>query len=126
VSVLYIRFHGNYTSPYTQEPYGIFVVVFHLYRDGKLSEIESREYLITKEWFEEKLPNPPYYDDNNTIRAVTWFKENESTIKMIEKLEPLINIAKKYEVVIIRSYSDQAPGKIIYEDGFQIGVIKDS
>lgn len=91
---MYIRFHGIYSSPKTGQPYGIFVVIFHLHQDGKLSEEDSSRYLETKMWFEEHLPNPPYYEDNNSIKAVTWFKD----------------------------CIHEPPGVIVYEDDYQVGV----
>jgi len=121
---MYQRFHGNYISPKTKEPYGIFVVIYHLYRDGKLAEDDSRTYLSTKDWFEEKLPNPPFYDDNNSIGAITWFKANDKTKIMEERLEPFLMIAKKYDVEIIRTISLEVPGEVIYQDDYQIGVIR--
>lgn len=123
---MYLRFHGNYTSPKTKEPYGIFVVIYHLHRDGKLTEEDSALYLKTKDWFEKYLPNPPFYDDedHNAIGAVTWFKANENTEMMIKQLDPFLAIAKKYDVEIIRTISEKVPGKVIYEDAYQIGVIR--
>jgi hypothetical protein len=120
---MYIRFHGNYSSPYTRQPYGIFVVIYHLQRDGKLSDSDSKLYDETVDWFEVNLPNPPFYDDNNSIRGITWFKENKHAEKMIQKIEPFLQIAQKYGVEIIKSTSSEAPGKIVYEDDYQIGVI---
>lgn len=120
---MFIRFHGNYSSPFTKQPYGIFVVIYHLQRDGKLSPADSELYDRTVNWFEENLPNPPFYDEqNNSIRAVTWFKKSEGTRHMIEKLRPFLDIAKRYEVEIIKSVTDEPPGTIVYEDEYQIGV----
>ncbi|MCQ6557162.1 hypothetical protein [Paenibacillus mendelii] len=121
---MYIRFHGNYSSPKTEEPYGIFVVIYHLQRDGKLSESDNRTYFETKEWFEQHLPNPPYYEDNSAIKAVIWFKDNPKTRVMINKLEPLITIAAKYETELTRTVAVDPPGIVVYEDDYQIAVIK--
>ncbi|MFC6233327.1 hypothetical protein ACFQI7_36905 [Paenibacillus allorhizosphaerae] len=120
---MYIRFHGNYSSPKTKQPYGIFVVIYHLYRDAKLLESDGKLYLDTKEWFEQNLPNPPFYDDNNSVNAVTWFKDGIKAPEMIIYLEPFFNIAKKYNVEIIKSISKELPGILIYEDEYQIGIV---
>jgi hypothetical protein len=121
---LYIRFHGNYSSPKTGQPYGIFVVIYHLHRDGHLSEEDRTLYLHAKQWFEEHLPNPPFYEDNNFIKAVTWFKDCPEASGMIDRLEPLLQIAHKHDVEVIRSVVQEPPGIIIYEDDFQVGVTK--
>ncbi|NQX62720.1 hypothetical protein [Paenibacillus qinlingensis] len=120
---MYSRFHGNYSSPKTKQPYGIFVVIYHLFRDDKLSESDSKLYLDTKEWFEQNLPNPSFYDDNNSVNAVTWFKDGNKTPEMIVYLESFINIAKKYNVEIIESISKELPGVLIYEDEYQVGIV---
>jgi len=126
VRYLFIRYHGNYSSPYTKQPYGIFAVISHLQRDGKLSKADSDLYDKTANWFEQNLPNPPFYDDRNAIRAVTWFKEYNEARHMIERLAPFFEIAQKYEVEIIKSVRYEAPGKIVYEDEYQVGVVDHS
>lgn len=120
---MYIRFHGNYSSPKTKQPYGVFVVIYHLYRDGKLSDSDSKLYLDTKEWFEQNLPNPPFYADNNSVNAVTWFKDGIKAQEMITHLEPFFQIAEKHNVELIKSISIELPGNLIYEDEFQIGIV---
>ncbi len=120
---MYLRFHGNYFSPKTKQPFGIFVVIYHLYRDGKLSESDNKLYLDTKEWFEQKLPNPPYYDDNNSVNAVTWFKVVDKVEGMIRRLEPFLIIEEKNNVEIIKSVSKELPGDLIYEDEYQVGIV---
>lgn len=120
---MYLRFHGNYSSPKTKQPYGIFVVIYHLYRDRKLSESDSKLYLDTKEWFEQNLPNPPYYNDNNSVNAVTWFKDVDKAKDMIIRLEALLKIAEIYKVDIIKSVSKELPGVLIYEDEYQVGIV---
>ncbi|MCC2686089.1 MAG: hypothetical protein K0R75_2988 [Paenibacillaceae bacterium] len=121
---MYIRFHGNYSSPFTKQPYGIFVLIHHLKRDGKLSPADLELYENTKNWFEENLPNPPFYrENNNAARAVTWFKDCEDAWPLIERLQPLFDIAERYGVEAIKSIAACPPGKVIYEDEFQITVV---
>jgi hypothetical protein len=109
--------------PKTKQPYGIFVVIYHLYRDEKLSESDSKLYLDTKDWFEQNLPNPHYYDDNNSINAVTWFKDVDKAKDMQMHLEPFFKIAERHRVEIIKSVSKELPGMLIYEDEYQVGVV---
>jgi len=98
ISIKYIRFHGNYSSPFTEQPYGIFVVIYHLLREGKLTDEDAILYNTTNDWFEENLPNPPFYDDQNSIRAVTWFKETENIKEMLERLTPFFDLAKSIKL----------------------------
>ncbi|CAH1206231.1 hypothetical protein PAECIP111893_02477 [Paenibacillus plantiphilus] len=120
---MFVRFHGNYCSSFTKQPAGIFAVIYHLKRDGKLSDADSELYGNTLDWFEDNLPNPPLYDEqNNSIRAVTWFKDGERTEHMIERLKPFFEIAATYGVQIIKSVAEEPPGTIVYEDDYQIAV----
>lgn len=96
-----------------------YIVIVNLQSDSKL-------YLETKEWFIQNLPNPPFYDDNNSINAVTLFKDGNKAPEMITHLEPFFNIANKYNVEIIKSISKKLPGLLIYEDEYQIGIIPHS
>lgn len=89
-----------------------------------LSDEDAELYNKTNDWFEENLPNPPFYDDQNSIRAVTWFKDTENISEMLERLTPFFVLAKKYKVEIIRSESEVIPGRLVYEDEYQIGVVK--
>jgi len=100
---------------------GIFVAVDHLRRADRLTEDEEELYFDVDDWFEIHLPNPPFYSDGNTVGAVTWFK-NSSTGEMRGRLEPLCRILDKYGVTWMAAESAD-PGKIIYEDRFQVGAI---
>src|SRR5688572_18403291 len=76
---------------------GIFVAVDHLRRADTLTEDEEELYFDVDEWFNVQLPNPPFYEDGNTVGAVTWFKK-ALTDEMRERLEPLCRILDKYGV----------------------------
>ncbi|QHQ62002.1 hypothetical protein Ana3638_15420 [Anaerocolumna sedimenticola] len=118
---MYFRYHVNYDSPKTGQPVGLFVAVWHLV--GKcLTEEETQEYWKNRKYFEEALPIPPFYSDGNTIGAVTWFKNNDKTSKLVNKLEFYFRMLKKYNVSVEVTETD-SPGKIIYEDDYQVGVV---
>ncbi|GAA3404042.1 hypothetical protein ACFFNY_02500 [Paenibacillus hodogayensis] len=120
---MFVRFHANYASPFTKQPYGIFVAIFHLKREGILSPADTELYDRTVQWFEENLPNPPFYEEHqNSRRAVTWFKDGERTRPMIAKLAPFLDIAARYEMEIIRSVAVELPGTLVYENDYQIAV----
>ncbi|MDI2036358.1 hypothetical protein [Paenarthrobacter nitroguajacolicus] len=113
------RFHAGYVGR-TGVAVGVFVAVDHLRRAGKLSEQEIVLYAMTDVWFQENLPNPPFYDDGNSIGAVTWFRDTSDS--MTGRLQPLLSILDSNDVTWQRSVSDD-PGRIVYEDQWQIGVI---
>jgi len=120
----YVRIQARYCGK-TGKPVGIFGACWHLMegrmRKDRLNEEEKALYLKIREWFEENLPNPPFYEDGNTIKAITWFKR-EKTEDMIDRLKPLIELLEKYNVEYDIVFSDNV-GKIIYEDDYQVAVI---
>lgn len=100
---------------------GVFVAVDHLRRADRLSEDEEELYFDIDDWFNANLPNPPFYEDGNSVGGVTWFKRSTS-LGMLKRLEPSCEILTKYGVEwVIAESSD--PGNVIYEDEFQVGVI---
>lgn len=102
-------------------PVGIFVAVDHLRRAGRLSDADELAYFDTDDWFRAELPDPPFYADGNTVRAVTWFK-TAAAADMLARLDVLRDILRRHDVPHDRVRSDD-PGRVIYEDQFQIGVI---
>lgn len=120
----YIRIQTRYCGK-TGKPVGIFAACWHLLegtmRDDALSEEDKEIYLAIRNWFEENLPNPPYYEEGNTIKAITWFKKDSSK-EMLERLQPLVDLLEKYNVEYDVVYSDDV-GEIIYEDDYQVAVI---
>lgn len=116
------RFHANYVGR-TGVGVGIFVAVDHLRRTGRLSDDEILVYALTDEWFQQNLPNPPFYEDGNSIGAVTWFRETNGD--MINRLRPLLSILDSKKVSWERSVSAD-PGRVIYEDQWQVGAIPSS
>ena len=113
------RFQAKYVGR-TGAPVGVFVAVDHLRRTGRLSEEEVACYAVADAWFQENLPNPPFYEDGNSIGAVTWFRE--SADDMTVRLQPLLAILDAKSVVWEQSVSTD-PGQVVYQDQWQVGVI---
>jgi hypothetical protein len=118
----YVRIQTRENAYLTGKPRGIFASVSHLERGGKLTPEELAEYhYIDQVWFQEQLPNPPFYDDETPGKPITWFK-TATTAKMLEKLQPLIDMLDKYGVPYDVVYTN-FPGKIVYEDEWQVATI---
>lgn len=118
----YFRFCTDYQSPYTAQPYGIFIAVWHLIRDRKVTEDDAAIYWQTRTWFENNLPIPPYYEHGNPQKAVTWFKESAMESHIVKKVNIYRDIATRYGTSI-RLVSSESPGEIIYEDDYQVATV---
>lgn len=118
-----MRIQGREIAYRTQKPVGVFILNWRRIRDGVYSKEDAELYDSTHKWFLENLPEPPFYggDNENPDGAVTWFK-TENTDGMLEHIEPLLGLLEKYGIPYDVVYTD-TPGKIIYEDDFQVGVI---
>lgn len=117
----FVRYHAAAFSPYTGEPYGIFVAVWHLVRDERTSAEDTDRYWQLREWFEAHLPVPPYHAAGNPDRAVTWFKEASITDEMSSRLGFYFDVARKHGIEITTTRS-ACPGTVLYEDDFQVAV----
>ena len=119
----YFRYCAPYVSPHTNQRYGIFIAVWHLVRDKKVSAEDEAAYWEARRWFEANLPIPPFHKTGNQERAITWFKESAMGSRVVQKLEIYHNIAVKYgtEIELI---SSESPGTTIYEDDYQVATIQ--
>lgn len=123
-SFKYVRVQGRETAYRTGMPVGIFAAVHRLERAGLLTGEERAVYHeIDDVWFQEHLPNPPFYGDDNPGKPITWFKA-ATTGHMLEKLRPLMDILEKYAKPYDLVYTN-FPGRIVYEDEWQVAVYSD-
>lgn len=117
----FVRIQGRETAYRTGKPVGIFAAVYRFQRDGKLNDEEKKIYHeIDGVWFQKELPNPPFYDDDKPGKPITWFK-TFTTSHMLEKLQPLMDMMDKYNMPYDMVFTN-FPGRIVYEDNFQVAV----
>ncbi|MCL1952118.1 MAG: hypothetical protein FWF60_04750 [Oscillospiraceae bacterium] len=122
MNLKYVRIQSREIAYLTGKPRGIFAAVHHLQQDGKLTEQEKAVYYeIDQVWFQQELPNPPFYGDDKPGKPVTWFK-TATTAHMLEKLQPLMDMMDKYHVPYDVVYTNY-PGEIVYEDKWQVAVV---
>jgi ribosomal protein S18 acetylase RimI-like enzyme len=120
----YVRIQGRDTAYRTGKPVGIFCAVWRLEHAGLLTDEEKDVYHeIDGVWFQENLPNPPFYDDDKPGKPITWFKTATAGF-MLEKLQPLMDILEKYAYPYDMVYTNN-PGRIVYEDEWQVAVYSD-
>ena len=118
----YFRVHEADIAYITQQPRGIFTVIGKLVDNKVTTEEETAEYWKNREYFERVLPVPPFYEQGNPDRAVTWFKDTEGGRRIYEEMTFYREMAIKYGVQLYRSECDELPGEVIYEDDYQIAV----
>ena len=122
----YYRIHTADTAYMTKRPRGIFTTVGKLVDSKTLTEDEEKEYWRNREYFEEVLPVPPFYQDNNPDGAITWFKDTPEGDGIWKQMTFYRDMCSKYNVKLYISECEGVPGEIIYEDEFQIAVKGDA
>lgn len=121
IKAKYVRIQGRDLAYKTGKCVGVFSSGWRLIRSNIMNESEEKLFRSIDDWFKQHLPEPPFYQDDNPDRAITFFK-TDTTEFMIEKLYPIMKIFDKYEYkydIVYTNYVD----KIIYEDEFQIAVV---
>ena len=101
-------------------PVGIFGACHHLRRAKRLSPEDDKLFGDVDSWFDRQLPIPPFYEDGNSLRAITWFKE--TSIELLAALTPLEDLLRRH-AVDHHTVCTEDPGDIVYEDQYQVGVI---
>ncbi|MBO4679876.1 MAG: hypothetical protein J5626_09410 [Lachnospiraceae bacterium] len=119
----YFRVHTADIAYITQQPRGIFTAIGKLEEAGTFTEEESKEYWENREYFEEVLPVPSFYEQGNPDRATTWFKNTEEGNRIYSEMTFYRKMAVKYGLKLYMSECDELPGDVIYEDDFQVAVI---
>lgn len=118
----YYRIHTKDIAYLTQQPRGIFTAIGKLVDSKTMTEEEIKEYWKNREYFEKVLPVPPYYENGNPDKAITWFKDTPLGNEIYKQMSFYREMARKYNLELFRSECDFVPGEIIYEDDFQIAV----
>ena len=124
----YLRIQGRETSLQTKKPTGIFALCWRNVYNNGFSDADKEIFMQVEKWFVENLPYPPFYGENNddananTDGAITYFKNNDKTNDMLNRLLPVLALLDKYQIHYDIIYTNYV-GAIIYEDDYQVGVI---
>ncbi|MDR1060794.1 MAG: GNAT family N-acetyltransferase [Clostridiales bacterium] len=120
-SMKYARIQGREAAFRTGKPVGVFAAVHGLREAGLLTDEEKAVFHeIDDIWFENNLPNPPFYGDDKPGKPITWFKTATAGF-MVEKLRPMMDMLEKYSKpydIVCTNF----PGRIVYEDKWQVAV----
>ncbi len=118
----YYRVHTADMAWITKQPRGIFTAVGKLIDAEIPTKEEIAEYWRNREYFEEVLPVPPYYEAGNPDGAVTWFKDTPEGNEIWQQMTFYRDMGEKYGVRFYISECIEIPGEVVYEDDFQIAV----
>ncbi len=118
---MYIRFFVNEIAEESGQKLGIFHAIRYLNDDGELSVIECELADQIMTWFSNNLESP--LDNLNKQKSkkseiyISWFKV--SAKKHISKARELACILENKDISV-EMFTTDKPGKIVYEDEFQI------
>ncbi len=91
-----------------------------LLRDrGELAPHEEDQLSLTYEWFNTNLPCPPFSSSGWSRNAVAWFKD--SAKESIKRTREIASLLQQHGLQV-RTLRSSNPGKVLYEDEFQIVV----
>lgn len=91
-----------------------------LLRDrGELAVHETEQLEETYEWFNANLPCPPYSTSGWSRDAVSWFKD--SAKESIQRMRELAVLLESHGL-LVRMLRSENPGKVLYEDRYQVVV----
>jgi hypothetical protein len=114
---MYIRFVVGAEQEKLNELHGPFTEARLLRDEGALYEYEVTRINEIFDWFNDHMPCPPYSESKWPKNAISWFKVSSQAF--ISKIYE-INVILKEHGVQVREIKEDYPGKILYEDKYQI------
>jgi hypothetical protein len=116
---MFIRFVvGGDTEDHRQLT-GIVTEARMLRDDGLLSTAEEAHLNAVFAWLNCNLPCPPFSSAGWSRDAVAWFKD--SSTESIRQCRKLMALLQQHDRPV-RMLKSERPGKILYEDDFQVVV----
>ena len=114
---MYIRFviGSESDSPTLQS--GLFTEISYLKKKGLLEPYQVNFVNQTLDFFNTKLPCPPFKKKSWPDSAISWFKDTATDY--IDKMRDLKVILEENNCIVRVIITDK-PGMILYEDEYQI------
>ncbi|MHC4199319.1 MAG: hypothetical protein ACYSU0_04955 [Planctomycetota bacterium] len=93
-----------------------------LLRDaGRLESYEEEALSSTYRWFNDNLPCPPFSTSDWPQDAVSWFKDDAG--EPVRRMWDIVALLKNHSVPV-RVLRSKSPGRILYEDEYQVVVVE--
>jgi hypothetical protein len=104
---------------------GVFGLVNMLANRRRLTVEQERFRRINNDWYDAAYPNPAavdaaVYDQEVNPLAAAWFRS--SATKLIVRVDGYLEILDAHRVPCVRLESIALPGRLIYQDAYQIVV----
>ncbi|MEU8887163.1 hypothetical protein [Streptomyces sp. NPDC048442] len=123
----FVRFQGTEAHPRGHFP-GVFALVNGLAREGKLTTDQEPFRRANNDWYdaayaEPSSVDPTVYDHAVNPGAVAWFKSTST--ELIGRVPGYLEILDAHGVECVEVRSAAAPGRVVYEDEWQVVVVPD-
>lgn len=113
----YIRFESRQPNEGTPSKLGIFQIAFDVRDAPSTSLYDANEISRHIDWLKMHLRSPEILRRNENVRAICWFKDTaHEPMKRIWAIKPYVEAYGHY-IDVIKTWT---PGKIIYENGWQV------
>lgn len=121
---MYIRYVTLERNKWSQQETGLFIALDKLFNAGVLYQYEVDLREDFHNWFSENLLVPSVLSDKDrrpaTPKALSWFRDTAK--EHIRKMRAYSEILQAHEVPIKRVCTSR-PGRVLYEDDFQVVAI---
>ncbi|MDA7501774.1 hypothetical protein N8482_00705 [Chitinophagales bacterium] len=123
---MYLRYRAKYYNEKTdKEAFGFFLAADYLKKKDSFQGEGRAQLEELIHYFDHNLPIPDYYQDEKNRQkaksATSWFKDTATGY--IKRMNELAVILESNNVEVERINARKLPGKLIYEDEFQVTVI---
>ncbi|MFE3603589.1 hypothetical protein [Streptomyces sp. NPDC059142] len=122
----FIRFQSTTRSPRGHFP-GVFALANGLARSGALTEEQWRFWRTGNDWYDANYPDPStvdplVYDAGRNPGAVAWFKSSRAAAELIARVDGYLKLLTAHGVAWQELRSTD-PGRVVYEDAYQVVVV---
>jgi hypothetical protein len=116
-----IRFAVHQRDPDSLVPGGVIQVLDDLREDGALAPYEDERAAEIMRWLSKNLPEPTRFDRSRSRagagRGISWLRHTARA--HIRRMHELCAILEDHDVTI-RMLTTDRPGRIVYEDEYQV------